>query len=129
MIAMCCRLPSTTMSATITSADANPSPSAAHARSSNQPGATRNRSAVRLPGYAGASADACHRGVAVLVVVCERAVQTKFRRERGLGGVAVPGVFEAAGDADDCAVGRRRIAEAAERLHLGFEHVAGLHPS
>src|SRR5437870_12579742 len=42
MIAMCCRLPSTTTSATITSADANPSPSATHARSSNQVGATRN---------------------------------------------------------------------------------------
>src|SRR5712691_11965494 len=42
MIAMCCQLPSTTMSATITSADANPSPSATHARSSNQLGATRN---------------------------------------------------------------------------------------
>src|SRR5207253_9161232 len=41
MIAMCCRLPSTTTSATITSADANPSPSATHARSSNQVGATR----------------------------------------------------------------------------------------
>src|SRR5438876_4372127 len=40
MIAMCCRLPSTKMSATMTSADANPSPSAAHARSSNQLGAT-----------------------------------------------------------------------------------------
>src|SRR6266545_3428844 len=42
MIAMCCQLPSTTTSATITSADANPSPSATHARSSNQLGATRN---------------------------------------------------------------------------------------
>src|SRR2546422_16279 len=42
MIAMCCQLPNTTMSATITSADANPSPSATHARSSNQLGATRN---------------------------------------------------------------------------------------
>src|SRR2546423_1247089 len=42
MIAMCCQLPSTTMSATITSADANPSPSATHASSSNQVGATRN---------------------------------------------------------------------------------------
>jgi hypothetical protein len=30
------------MSATMTSAEANPSPSATHARSSNQPGATRN---------------------------------------------------------------------------------------
>src|SRR2546426_1044781 len=39
MIAMCCRLPSTKMSATMTSADANPSPSATHARSSNQLGA------------------------------------------------------------------------------------------
>src|SRR5437870_5951519 len=42
MIAMCCQLPSTTTSTTITSADANPSPSATHARSSNQLGATRN---------------------------------------------------------------------------------------
>src|SRR5712691_2370480 len=42
MIAMCCQLPSTTMSATITSADANPSPSATQARTSNQLGATRN---------------------------------------------------------------------------------------
>src|SRR6266516_885800 len=42
MIAMCCQLPSTTTSATITSAEANPSPSATHARSSNQLGATRN---------------------------------------------------------------------------------------
>src|SRR5947209_3751503 len=42
MIAMCCQLPSTTTSATITSADANPSPSATHATSSNQLGATRN---------------------------------------------------------------------------------------
>src|SRR5438132_1772374 len=42
MIAMCCQLPSTTMSATITSADANPSPSATQARSSNQVGATSN---------------------------------------------------------------------------------------
>src|SRR2546428_7235676 len=42
MIAMCCQLPSTTTSATMTSADANPSPSATHARSSNQLGATRN---------------------------------------------------------------------------------------
>src|SRR5437867_4503506 len=42
MIAMCCQLPSTTTSATITSADTNPSPSATHARSSNQVGATRN---------------------------------------------------------------------------------------
>src|SRR5438445_12842830 len=40
MIAMCCRLPSKTMSATMTSADANPSPSATHARNSNQLGAT-----------------------------------------------------------------------------------------
>src|SRR5690242_14508849 len=39
MIAMCWRLPSRTMSAAITSADAKPSPSAAHARSSNQCGA------------------------------------------------------------------------------------------
>src|SRR5438128_11566750 len=42
MMAMCCQLPSTTMSATMTSAEANPSPSATHARSSNQLGATRN---------------------------------------------------------------------------------------
>src|SRR5205807_9169564 len=42
MIAMCCQLPSTTTSATITSADANPSPSATHARCSNQLGAIRN---------------------------------------------------------------------------------------
>src|SRR5947208_16956596 len=42
MIAMCWRLPSTTMSAAITSADANPSPSATQARSSNQLGATQN---------------------------------------------------------------------------------------
>src|SRR5437867_3990399 len=42
MIAMCWRLPSRKMSATITSADANPSPSATQARSSNQLGATRN---------------------------------------------------------------------------------------
>src|SRR5207302_5887111 len=42
MIVMCCQLPSTTTSATITSADANPSPSATHARSSNQLGATPN---------------------------------------------------------------------------------------
>src|SRR5712691_952107 len=40
MIAMCCQLPNTTMSATMTSADANPSPSIAHATSSNQAGTT-----------------------------------------------------------------------------------------
>ena len=39
---MCCQLPSTTMSATMISAEANPSPSATQARSSNQLGATRN---------------------------------------------------------------------------------------
>src|SRR6267142_3020237 len=49
MIAMCCQLPSTTMSATITSADANPSPSATHARSSNQVGATRNHYTTETP--------------------------------------------------------------------------------
>src|SRR6266404_1595501 len=47
MMGMSCQLPSTTTSATITSADAKPSPSATHARISNHVGATLNHYTTR----------------------------------------------------------------------------------
>src|ERR1700738_642942 len=71
----------------------------------------------------------CHRGVAILMLIGDRAVRAQLRRDRSLGGVALTGVFEAARNRDEDAVRRRRVAETAQSLHLGLEHVARLHPA
>src|SRR5438105_8378791 len=87
MIGMCCRLPSTTMSVTMTSADANPSASATHARSSNQLGATRNhhRGAARADGRRTGAA----RPLREQLAECELPADLTIRVLRGVDASAV----------------------------------------
>ena len=68
-----------------------------------------------------------HRRVDVLVLVLERAVDFELRGDGGLGRIAVARVLEPARDGDEDLVRRRWVAEAAQRLDLGLEDVAGLH--